>query len=316
MPNTNGNAYGLTTLCPIKHGGKQGQTFTAQLRRHLDDLPTDERSPLAQVPQTYLSRMFILDRLPYQGLDLFKLWPQPITPKQDALQSNYLVYTSNFHGTDLDLYLRGFWKHAEAFARKTWQSCVGFEEVNDADDFIAYIKRCQVKTTFYFNGSNDEPLEKQLKGLYLKQELSNFAFTNQNLTPGQLQAAFKDFVEKTRPLDVQGPSFRPGASAIETAVAGQKPPRTTDPNPDPTLAQPPKPPSQTTNPTPSQASATSSKQPEQVNSAEVQAMQKPAARAASGTVVSDAQPAASTDRRTKKAKSGKGRRKSKQAEVA
>ena len=60
--------------------------------------------------------------------------------------------------------------------------CVGHEMIRDAPTFIEYVKKCQVTTTFFFNGSTDEPLAEQLKNLYLKQEFSRFAYENQGKT--------------------------------------------------------------------------------------------------------------------------------------
>ena len=101
------------------------------------------------------------------------------------------------------------WEHAEGFVRKLWKQCVGFDEVDDDRTFANYIRRCQVETTFYFNGSNDEPLEEQLKGLYLKQELSRFAYEHQGLPNEKLQEAFKKFIARVRPFEAQ-PSWAPG----------------------------------------------------------------------------------------------------------
>ncbi len=219
MPNIAGNAYGLTTLCPIKNGGPphrldedgatlpDNRSFGAILRDRLEDLPCDERSPMARVPNTYLCRFFVLDDLIYQG--------KPA--EEDHLKSKYLVFTSNFHG-DLETYLHGMWEHAADAVRRIWEHCVAFDRVTDAGSFVDYIKKCQVETTFYFMGSTDVSLAEQLKGLYLKQEFSKFAFANQGKSAAELQAAFAEFAARTRPDNVQGPTWRPGASQLKDAV--------------------------------------------------------------------------------------------------
>jgi hypothetical protein len=225
MPNTSGNAYGLTTLCPllsaedcVRMHPRQGlhDSPATLVKDFLNDLPTDEDSPMARVPNTYLCRFFVLDDVVYEG--------DPAV--NEHLKSKYLVFTSNFHGT-LEPYLAGMWEHAEAFVRKVFRYCVAFDGVQDVQSFTSWLKRCQVKTTFYFNGSTDVPLAEQLKALYLKQEFAKFAAAHQ-LKPkadpqavAELQKAFGAFVERVRPRDLTGPSWRPGASSLETAVTGE-----------------------------------------------------------------------------------------------
>ncbi len=86
-----------------------------------------------------------------------------------------------------------------------WQFCVGFSEVRDARSFTSYLKKCQVKTTFFFNGSTDEPLAEQLKSLYLKQEFSKFAYAHQGLPAAELQAAFTAFIARVEPENLARP---------------------------------------------------------------------------------------------------------------
>lgn len=211
MSNQNGNAYGLTTLCPIRNGALDVATqgcpaeasFSAAVRFRLNTLDLAEQSPMAKVPNTYLCRFYVLDDVMYQS-----------TPAQyDTLKSSYLVFTSNFHGK-LEPYLQGLWNSATESVRKIWEYCVGFENVRGAHGFIEYIKKCQVKTTFFFNGSTDDSLADQLKSLYLKQEFSKFAFENQGKSPAETQQAFQQFVQRVRPADSSGPTWRPGQSLL------------------------------------------------------------------------------------------------------
>ena len=214
MANTSGNAYALTLLCPILHGspkvapeGMDDQTYADLIRYQLQQLRVNEESPMARVPNTYLSRLWVLNDVPYQG------HPAVL----EHLKSNYLVFSSNFHG-GLDDYLTGMWKGVETEIRAVLPYCVGFERVKDVTTYIAYIKACQVTTTFFFNGSTDEPLETQLKSLYLKQEFSRFAFANQGKSAAELQAAFRAFVSKTEPANMARPTWKAGAYSLDTVV--------------------------------------------------------------------------------------------------
>lgn len=219
MPNEAGRAYGLTTLCPIRSGaeapreGHSARSFAAMTRDALQALNESAHSPMAQVPETYLCRFMVLDNVAYQG--------KPA--KLDRLRSSYLVFVADLHaGADseagLQRYLQGMWQHAGSMVKDVWQHCVGFEAVSDAASFAAYIKRCQVETTFYFNGSTDDPLAEQLKALYLKQAFSHFAYENQGKSGGELRAAFRDFLIQVRPRDLLGPTWKPGAQTLTEAV--------------------------------------------------------------------------------------------------
>ncbi len=204
MPNKSGQAYGLTTLCPLLPSQDQTDSPTVIVRDFLNGIGTGEASPMAKVPNTYLCRFVILGDVFYEGK------PAEV----DHLQSDYLVFVCELHG-DLTTYLQGMWVHAKDFVQTLWNQCVDFEgKVRDASAFAKYIRECQVETTFYFNGSNDEPLEEQLKGLYVKQRLSQFAYEHQGLPPEQLQNAFKKFIAEVRPSDPQ-PSWAPGQSSLD-----------------------------------------------------------------------------------------------------
>lgn len=209
MPNKSGKAYGLTTLCPLSNDSQDDQSYAAIVRGHLRALAVDEASPMARVPNTYLCRMFVLDDVFYEG--------KPA--REEHLKSKYLVFVAELHG-DLDAYLQGMWMHAEPTIRRLWQHCIAFHEVHDAKSFASYIKKCQVETTFYFNGSTDDSLAEQLKALFLKQELSKFVQEHQGRDPASLQRAFKEFVARVEPSNLAGPTWRPGASSLENAVIG------------------------------------------------------------------------------------------------
>jgi hypothetical protein len=209
MANKDKNAYALTVLCPIRRGVPDQppgncESYTALLRDVFQALHVNEQSPMAQVPNTYLCRFWVLDDVPYQGKPAFL----------EHLQSGYLVFSSDFYG-ELDPYLEGMWKALESGIRTILWHCVEGAKVNGAQDFKDYIKKCQVTTTFFFNGSTDESLAEQLKSLYLKQEFSKFAFDNQGRNPEELQKAFHEFVDRTQPANLSGPTWAAGAYHLD-----------------------------------------------------------------------------------------------------
>lgn len=215
MANESGNAYALTMLCPIlpgsPPGAASGETHTTLLRNVLQTMDLNEKSPMAKVPDTYLCRFYVLGDVFYQGHPALL----------EHLKSHYLVFSSNFYGP-LDAYLEGMWSALKEQIPAILAHCIGSQTVRDAASFIEYVKKCQVTTTFFFNGSTDEPLAQQLKNLYLKQEFSKFAFANQGKSPKELQDAFLEFVQRVQPANLDGPAWVPGAYHLDRVVSEAK----------------------------------------------------------------------------------------------
>ena len=132
-------------------------------------------------------------------------------PRQDHLKSKYLIFSSNFHG-QLDAYLTGMWDAITDDIRYIWEHCVAFDQVTDSASFISYMKKCQLETTLFFNGSTDDPLDEQLKALYLKQEFSRFAVEHQGVKATELKRAFEAFIKRVDPDNLAAPSWYPGQS--------------------------------------------------------------------------------------------------------
>ena len=227
MANTSGKAYALTCLCPIEKGHLNGTAYSDEVRHRLQNWGLLEHSPMAKVPQTYLCRYFVLDDVYYESLagtefggtfyDFMSIFSDKFRrralPREDHLKSKYIVFSCNLHG-DLDAYLRGMWDAISVDIQLIWQFCYGFDEVKDADTFVAYIKKCQLKAALFFVGSNDDSLPEQLKALYLKQEFSRFAAEHQGMPAAQLQQAYQAFIQRVEPLNLAGPAWTPGQSAL------------------------------------------------------------------------------------------------------
>lgn len=231
MANESGNAYGLTVLSPIKNGHMDEIEYADDTRIRIQSLGLNEDSLMAKVPNTYLARLFILNDVMLEAtpacdfcctlndvLSFFSdRFRKSALPREDHLQSKYLVFSTNFHGT-LEPYLTGMWQSTEKDIRYIWAHCVAFNQVQDASSFIAYIKKCQLETTLFFNGSTDEPLSEQLKSLYLKQEFTRFAVDHQGLPAAELKAAFNTFIERVDPDNLAAPAWRPGQSTVEDGL--------------------------------------------------------------------------------------------------
>lgn len=226
--NISGNAYALTMMCPIKPGVEGSRTYADLIRDRLELWNLETLSPLAKVPNTYLSRFFVLDDLYTESLPGASVWDNlsdirilpsnkerlAALPHTDHLQSRYLIFSSNLHG-DLDTYLSGMWQSMEVEVKSIWQYCYGFEDVKDATTFVAYAHECCLDSALFFIGSNDDSLAEQLKALYVKQEFSRFAQETQDLPAVQLKQAYTAFMQRTRPRDISHPTWRAGISNAE-----------------------------------------------------------------------------------------------------
>jgi hypothetical protein len=227
MGNISGNAYALTVLAPIRNGHVDERAYSNLVRDRLENWNLLPNSPMAQVPQTYLCRYFVLDDVYVESLpgasaldtysDFLPIVPNGIRlgvlPAHDHLKSKYLVFSCNFHG-DLDAYLRAMWTAISAEIKDVWGYCYGFDQVNSAEQFTAYVKKCQLPAALFFVGSNDDPLEEQLKALYLKQEFSKFAVENQGLPTAELKKKYQEFIARVAPTNLSGPSWTPGQYSL------------------------------------------------------------------------------------------------------
>ncbi|MFQ3198639.1 MAG: hypothetical protein ACJAUL_000287 [Paraglaciecola sp.] len=213
MGNKFGNAYGLTVLIPIKHGTEDKRSYDKIIRDRLQQWPLGEKSPLAKVPNTYLSRVFLLNDVFYEGAPAI----------EEHLKNKYLVFSSNFFG-ERDDYLRGMWNAIGDLLKDFLQHCVAFNTVNSSADFIHYIKRCQIKTSLFFNGSTDKPLDEQLKALYVKQSFIHFAYLSDHFRYEEgkgaikLQQAFKRFVKLIDIDNLKEPSWPVAAQKVPADI--------------------------------------------------------------------------------------------------
>ena len=177
MPNYDAGHYFLTVMAPIRLDSVviEGQSHSRRhlIREALAALPTVERTvvsqgvphdaPFARTTRTHFARFVVLDDTVFNGRDpqdtligaLRKtdlLKPRPV----DRLSTPFLIFVADFDANsdapaELHGYARALWDSMQAELVSVFQHCVGFEGVNSADAFAAYITRCQVETTMPFN---------------------------------------------------------------------------------------------------------------------------------------------------------------------
>src|SRR6476659_4403689 len=163
MANVSGHVYGLTILSPILEDESLDICHALELRWYLGHLPRDHKSPFAQLSSTYLARLVVMDDVVYVGAPAC----------EEHLNSRYLVFETNFDG-DLDTYLERMARETPEFVDAVWKHCVGYPGVADVPAFVAYMKKCQIPTTFFFADVNNRTVQQTMKALRTQAMLAHF----------------------------------------------------------------------------------------------------------------------------------------------
>ena len=215
MANQSGSVYGLTVLSPILPGVTKDSSHTCALREHLAELKAqddknnnNEASPFAKVSSTHMARLVVMDDVVFVGHPAY----------EEHLKSQYLIFETNFDG-DLDTYLRRLATEIPEEVHKVWQHCWGYEDVRKKPDaFVAYMKKCQVTTTFYFADVNNHTVQETLRALQTQAAVAKFIEENQGVPAAELQKNFAAFMTKLRnaPAPIPGHAEEGGPPRIHT----------------------------------------------------------------------------------------------------
>jgi hypothetical protein len=195
MANQNGQVYGLTILSPIIEDGRSDICHSMELRWYLGHLARDHKSPFAQISSTYLARLVVMDDVVYLGAPAC----------EEHLKSRYLIFETNLDG-DLDTYLTRMAQETPEFVEAVWKHCVGFPGTSDIAAFVAYMKKCQIATTFFFADVNNRTVQQSLKALQTQSALAHFIEKHQGRPPAELQREFGALLQSIReaPLPLPG----------------------------------------------------------------------------------------------------------------
>jgi hypothetical protein len=208
MANQSGQIYGLTILSPIVEGDRIDVCHATALRRYLASLPRDHTSPFARVSSTHFARLVVMDDVVFVGAPA----------REEHLKSRYLVFETNFDG-DLDSYLIRMAREIPEFVDSVWKHCVGYPGVADPAAFAAYMKKCQIETTFFFADVNDETVQQTLKALQVQAALAHFVERNQGKPAAEIQQLFGRWLE----LITKTPAPLPGGIDSEKTAAEDRP---------------------------------------------------------------------------------------------
>jgi hypothetical protein len=180
MPNCDGGHYFLTVLAPVridtvpdKIPGRS-RSHPSTLAQKLALLPTGPQtavsppgamiSPFARNRLNHTARFAIIDSPNFNGRLsgntlvslLTKVDPLKAQPV-DELTGPYLLFAADVDARDGDgpaalaAYAEALWDTMQPDLTQIFSHCVGFDGVDSAADFLAYLRRCQVETTLPFN---------------------------------------------------------------------------------------------------------------------------------------------------------------------
>ncbi|MBA3666616.1 MAG: hypothetical protein H0W65_02695 [Sphingomonas sp.] len=184
MPNVDGGHYFLTVLAPLLLSDELAADGSIEcpsnmLRKLLALMPTTGGgpeptlagseivgqfvSPFARNRLNHFARFAVIEDVNYNGRingdGLFEAL-KGINPAElqavDHLSRPYLLFAAEFDpnregAPEPDVYLDRLWQTMEVELRQIFGHCYRFVEVQNAGDFVRYIKRCQVETTMPFN---------------------------------------------------------------------------------------------------------------------------------------------------------------------
>lgn len=208
MANQSGQVYGLTILSPIIENERIDICHATELRWYLASLPRDHTSPFARVSSTHLARLVVMDDVVFVGAPAH----------EEHLKSRYLVFETNFDGA-LDTYLDRMAREIPEVVDSVWKHCVGYPGVADAAAFAAYMKKCQITTTFFFADVNDKTVQQNLRALQVQSALAHFIEKHQGQPAAEIQQSFGVLLERL----AKAPAPLPGGEDSEKTSAEDRP---------------------------------------------------------------------------------------------
>lgn len=208
MANQSGQTYGLTILSPIIEADRMDICHATELRWYLANLPRDHTSPFARISSTHFARLVVMDDVVFVGAPAC----------EEHLKSRYLIFETSFDG-DLDSYLGRMATEIPVVADSVWQHCVGYPGAQNQREFAAYMKKCQIETTFFFADVSDKTVKETLKALQVQSALAHFIARNQGKPPAEIQRLFGRLIDELE----KAPAPLPGGIDSEKTEAEDRP---------------------------------------------------------------------------------------------
>ncbi|WP_454619819.1 hypothetical protein [Bradyrhizobium cenepequi] len=193
MANQNGEKYGFTGLFPI--ATNRSDDLRAFLRTLDNTRKYPRGSPFSHVPIIHMARLFIVDRLAYQG-----------TPaKVDKLKSDYLVFMCEFDGESVDPLVQALVSNVPNEVAGIWGHCLSYPGIRRCDQLAEYFERCQLKTTLFLADQPEASVNEILMALLCRRRLGQFVKSVQRKqrSPAVIQRGFRQMwrsLQNQRPL--------------------------------------------------------------------------------------------------------------------
>jgi hypothetical protein len=173
--NVSGQVYAFMAMTPIRPGEEK------PLRDYLYALRDRGPSPLAKLPRTHIGRFVVVPDFHNDAT-----WKQR---REEHLDLNYLIFTSNFDG-GLESYLDELCEKLAPEATEIWGRCVGCPESPQGAALKAYLKHNQIKTGIFFSAYGHATVGTVKRCLRQRDRIVSFAISAQGLEPAALHKAF------------------------------------------------------------------------------------------------------------------------------
>ncbi len=189
-------SYCFMALCPIRRSAPGSpNSFESMIRDYLAHLPTGAASPFARVTSIHLCRLLVIEDVPYEGFPA----------DRDHLQSSYLMFSASIAG-DLTSCLIDFASVIPDVIHNVWVNCVEYPGVESPQEFISYLKKCQINTSFFFGGYPEASLLEVMNALQTQKLFTRFLIATQGARPEELKERFRAFMDDLR----KQPTPQPG----------------------------------------------------------------------------------------------------------
>lgn len=169
-------SYALTLLTPIRAGAEE------DLAAHLAGLGIGAESPLSKLPYVHFARWLVIKqwRTSWAGA------PHP----PPRLKSQYLLFTasltapaeenvrprSNRYAERLpESFLHELHSRIPNDVDAIWAHCLNYPGIADAEAFVGYLVRSQLKTSFFYVGYPDVTVDEVRQALAARDKLVAFA---------------------------------------------------------------------------------------------------------------------------------------------
>lgn len=195
MPNIYGKAYGFTAITPMK------RWKTPFLRVFFWLVPILSK-PLAQrllgwIPivraQHDLTELSFIHFARW-SIIRHDFWPRlSASQPKDTTRYDYLIFCSNFNGT-WEQYIDAFSAIIPGGMQMIWRWSEQFPGARAITPFLAYIRRVQVDTDYYFGAYPGASANDVQQALKLQSKLDAFTAASADLDPDAFAVAYRAFL--------------------------------------------------------------------------------------------------------------------------